>query len=51
MKSTIIAVCLAVALAVAAVSTCQAKREETYFEAATHFCGKSAISPTLLPTI
>merc|ERR1712039_318928 len=38
MKSTTLAVGLAVALAVAAVSTCQAEKEETYLEAATHFC-------------
>merc|ERR1711959_747482 len=37
MKST----ALAVALAVATVSTCLAEKEETYLEAATHFCGKS----------
>merc|ERR1712057_151889 len=34
MKST----ALAVALAVATVSTCLAEKEETYLEAATHFC-------------
>merc|ERR1712057_15693 len=38
MKSTALAVGLAVGLAVATVSTCQAEKEETYLEAATHFC-------------
>merc|ERR1711977_27904 len=38
MKTTALAVGLAVALAVATVSTCQAEKEETYLEAATHFC-------------
>jgi len=52
MKST----ALAVALAVATVSTCLAEKEESYFEAAyrfeaTHFCGKSAISLSPTPTI
>jgi len=38
MKTIALAVGLAVALAVATVSTCQAEKEETYLEAATHFC-------------
>ena len=51
MKTIALAVGLAVALAVATVSTCQAEKEETYLEAATHFCGKSAISLSPTPTI
>ena len=51
MKTTALAVGLAVALAVATVSTCQAEKEETYLEAATHFCSKFGISPPPLPTI
>merc|ERR1712176_108397 len=38
MKTIALAVGLAVALAVATVSTCHAEKEETYLEAATHFC-------------